>query len=166
MKFKRYHGFIQIGVFATGLVSVISWGLLIWILFGNLSNDGTEKNKILVLLFLAFAPLYGSWSMFSYVRSMAREHGGYFMDEIEMNSEGIRLYGRKTEEVFLPWDNVVEILEIRRFRTPFEIVVRGTDGEINFFGNVMAESYLNRKTGLKTKQVPANWRERTDWRNK
>ena len=88
------------------------------------------------------------------------------MDEIEMNSEGIRLYGRKTEDVFLPWDNVVEILEIRRYMVPFEIVVRGTDGEINFFGHVMAEVYLNRKTGIKTMQAPRDWRERTDWRNK
>ena len=166
MKFKRYHGFIQTGLFTSGLFSVITWLMLVWVLFGNLSNHGTEKDKILVLLFLAFAPLICLWIFMDYVRSTARRYGGHFMDEIEINHEGIGVYSQKAGDLFLPWENVYEVLKVRHFRAPFEILVRGINGEINFFGNGKAEKYIVKQLGIKTKQAPSDWKKRTDWRSK
>ena len=83
-----------------------------------------------------------------------------------MDSEGISLRSRKAGDMFLPWENVFEILEIRRARIPFEIIVRGIDGDINFFGNAIARRYIKKKIGFKIQKAPGNWRERTDWRNK
>ena len=166
MKFKRYYGYIHTVVFSAGFVSVVSWGLLILILLGDQPVDVTEKENILFLLIFVLGPFFCSGTMLFYIQSGVQEDGGHFKDEIEMNSEGIRLHGRKTGDVFLAWENVVELLIIRRMHTPFEIVVRGTNAEINFFGNYKARRYIKRRIGLKIKKAPSNWRERTDWRKK
>ena len=166
MRFKRYHSYILDGLSGAVLVSVVLWGITILLLLDGQPVGWTEKDYILTLLLFALSPLYIWWMMFSYVRYMARIDGGHFKDEIEMNSDGIRLHSRKTGDVFMTWENVVEILDVNHGRSPFEIVVRGTNAEINFFGNLKARRYLKRRTGLKIKKAPSDWRERTDWRKK
>ena len=166
MKFKKYYLYILNGLFGIGLVSVTSCGLPILILLDGQPVAGTEKEKVLFILIYALASFSFCRMVFSYVRSGPREDGGHILDEIVMDSEGIRLHSRKTGDVFMTWENVVEILDVYHGRSPFEIVVRGTNGEINFYGNLKAKRYIKRKIGLKIKKAPSNWRERTDWRKK
>ena len=166
MKFKKYHSYVLDGLFGIVLASVICWGLLILDLLDGQPAAGTEKDRILFILICALAPFSLCRTVFFYVRSGTSRDGGHILDEIEMDSEGIRLQSRKTGDVFMTWENVVEILDVSSYMTPFEIIVRGTNAEINFFGNFKARRYIKRRIGLKIKKAPSNWRERTDWRKK
>lgn len=151
MKFKKYHGYIHAAMFSAALIIVLSLVSLVLSLFDGVSVKETVTDEILFPVLCILASTLCAGTMFFYVSAGTRKDGGHFKDEIEMNDEGIRLRSRKTEDVFIAWENVVEILDVRSYMAPMETVVRGSNAEINFFGKLRARAYLKRKTGLKKK---------------
>lgn len=163
MKFKRYHQFIQAGVFVAVFEALIIWTVMIGIYRSHVSIVGTKIQQILELLFFIFAPFIQP-GIFLHGSMLGRD--GHISDVIEINHKGVRLYSKKGKNLFLPWEYVYEIIEVNHPRGPNEMIVRGINGEIDFCGPAKVKKYLTEKIGVKLKQAPSDWRRRTDWREK